>query len=298
MPADVTVVVITYNSSHVVEGLLDSLPAALDGMPADVVVVDNGSTDDTREVVAARDDVRLVASTNTGYAGGLNTGAAAAPDTPAILVLNPDARLAPRAARLLVERLGGRTGITAPRVLGADGHLQLSLRREPTIGRASGLAWTKRPALSEYVQDERAYEIEHDVDWALGAVLAVSRACYDALGGWDESYFLYSEETDFCLRARDLGWVTTFVPGAGAIHIGAQSGTSPEIHAMQILNRVRLYRRRQGTLRASAYYAVTVLSELSWWIRGHRQSRHAVTTLLRPSTRPVQLPRDPGLIPR
>jgi GT2 family glycosyltransferase len=298
VPKAATVVVVTYNSAPMVEGLLDGLAAALDGLDADVVVVDNGSRDGTADLVERRGDCLVVRSTNRGYAAGINAGAAAAPDSSAILILNPDARLAPGAARALVEALTDRCGITAPRVLDEDGGTQRSLRREPTLPRATGLAWTGLPVFSEYVTDPAEYETAHDVDWALGAVLAVSRRCHDELGGWDESFFLYSEETDFCLRARDAGWSTRYVPQALASHIGGASGTSDEIHAMQILNRVRLYARRHGAATSALYWGFTVLSEATWVLRGHRQSRHAITALLHPGRRPPQLPHDRGLIPR
>ena len=121
------------------------------------------------------------------------------------------------------------------------------------------------------------------MDWTLGAVLLMSRACFDALGGWDESYFLYSEETDLSLRARDLGLLTRYEPRSVAVHIGGQSGRNDKTHAMQIINRVRLYRRRNGVLASWCYYCITIVSELSWLARGQRQSRFAILGLLRPS---------------
>ncbi|MFX3745782.1 glycosyltransferase family 2 protein, partial [Streptococcus suis] len=80
--------------------------------------------------------------------------------------------------------------------------------------------------------------------WLVGAILLVSRECFDALDGLDESFFLYSEETDFSLRAKEAGWATVYTPRAGAVHVGGGSGESSTTHTMKILNRVRLYRRR------------------------------------------------------
>jgi N-acetylglucosaminyl-diphospho-decaprenol L-rhamnosyltransferase len=117
----------------------------------------------------------------------------------------------------------------------------------------------------------------------------MSRTCFDAVGGWDESFFLYSEETDLSLRAADIGMLTRYEPRSVAVHIGGQSGQNNATHSMMIINRVRLYRRRHGLVASWCYYILTVLSELSWYARGHPQSRFAVVTLLRPSLRPVQL---------
>jgi N-acetylglucosaminyl-diphospho-decaprenol L-rhamnosyltransferase len=117
------------------------------------------------------------------------------------------------------------------------------------------------------------------------------------LGGWDESYFLYSEETDFCLRARDMGIATWYEPTAEVIHVGGASGQNDVTHAMQILNRVRLFRRRHGSVAATAYYLMTIASELSWVIRGARKSRSSLVALLCPKRRPVALRCGDSLIP-
>jgi N-acetylglucosaminyl-diphospho-decaprenol L-rhamnosyltransferase len=296
---DIDIVIVTYNSAHVIGDLLDSIPAALDGLTADVVVVDNGSADQTVRVVETRGDCRIVRSANVGYAGGINRGVKEAAGADAILVLNPDTRLCPGSVPPLLEALGEPdTGIVAPLVQAPDGSLELSLRREPTLLRALGLTKTRIAALSEYVADAGAYERPHVVDWALGAALLMSRVCFDALGGWDESYFLYSEETDLSLRARDLGMLTRFEPRSAMIHIGGQSGRNKMTHAMQIVNRVRLYRRRNPLLASWCYYWLTIASELSWVVRGHQQSWFSILALLRPSRRPTELGCSQGLLPR
>jgi N-acetylglucosaminyl-diphospho-decaprenol L-rhamnosyltransferase len=290
MPPDIAVVIVTYNSAHVVGDLLDSLPAALDGLTADVVVVDNGSTDGTAEFLAARAGCRVVCCANTGYAGGINRGVREAMSAEAILVLNPDVRLHERSVPpLLAAAREPNVGIVAPQVRSPQGALELSLRREPTLLRALGLTRTKLAIFSEYVARPSDYARPRDVDWALGAVLLMSRKCYDTLDGWDETYFLYSEETDLALRARDAGLLTRYEPRAVAVHIGGQSGRTHRTHAMQIVNRVRLYRRRHGALASWCYYWVTVANELSRVPRGHPESWSGALALLRPARRPGEL---------
>jgi GT2 family glycosyltransferase len=290
VPSDVTAIVVAYNSAHVIAGLLDSLPDALDGVHADIIVVDNGSVDDTLAVLASRDDCRVIKSTNIGYAAAINLAVRMTERTPAILVLNPDARLRPHAVSILIDTLRlPRTGVVAPQVRSEDGSLHLSLRREPSLPRALGLTATNLEIFSEFVGRPRDYDKPQVVDWALGAVLLMSRECYDAVGGWDPTYFLYSEETDFCLRARDIGLLTRYEPTAVADHIGAQSGQSAKTHTMQIVNRVRLYSRRHGLLASWAYYSLTILSESTWAVRSGRRSWIAILALLRPSRRPEEL---------
>lgn len=298
-PADVTAVVVTYNSAHVVDGLLDSLPAALDGLSVRTIVVDNSSTDHTLDVLHRRSDCEVVSAPNLGYAAGINRGVAAAPGDSPILVLNPDVRLTPGSVRTMRDALTRPgIGIVGPKVVDAEGTLVPSMRREPSLTRAVGLERTGLALFSERVIRPERYEHAQTCDWALGAVLLVSRECHTALAGWDESFFLYSEETDFCLRARDQGWGTWYEPAAVVTHIGGQSGVSARIHAMQILNRVRVYRRRHGLPAGAAYHLLCVASELSWLLRGQRFSRAAVEALLRRSRRPAELGLPAAFIPR
>ncbi len=184
------IVVVTYNSAHVIEGLLDSVPAALGRLTGRVVVVDNDSRDDTREVVARRPDVRLVRAENRGFAAGINAGFEAAGRVEAVMVLNPDVVLAPDSLVHLYETLQDpRVGIAAPQVRTDTGELHYSLRREPTVRRTLGLNKVRRSVLAEYVNDDQAYAVPHAVEWALGAALLVRRKCFEAVGGWDESFF-------------------------------------------------------------------------------------------------------------
>jgi len=299
MPSDLALVIVTYNSAHMVTGLLDSIPAALDGLAADVVVVDNGSADGTADVVAAHGGARLVRCGNSGYAAGINRGVAAAAPAGAILVLNPDVRLAPASVPPLLESLARpAAGIVVPQLRGPDGGLQRSLRREPSVLRSLGLAGTGLPALAESVRSAGAYARPHWVDWATGAAMMISRACFDALGGLDESYFLYSEETDLSLRARDLGLRTWYEPRSVAVHVGGQSGRTDLTHAMQVLNRVRLYRRRHGALASWCYFLLVTGGQVKRALRGSRRSRFAVVALLRPSLRPRQLGCSGRMLPQ
>ena len=297
-PGVVLAVIVTYNSSSVVGDLLDGLPTAFGDVPYYVVVVDNGSCDGTVELLRNRADCQLVESTNRGYAAGINLGIDSGPAAPYALVLNPDVRMAPDSVPpLLAAARQPNVGIAVPRVLNPDGTLFRSLRREPTLARALGLTRTNLAALSEYVSEPHAYEFSHETDWALGAVMLVSRHTHQVLGGWDESFFLYSEETDLCLRARDLGLMTWYEPRSEVVHIGGQSGRSSAIHTMQIINRVRLYRRRHGHVASYAYYLLTILSELSWVARGSARSATAVRALIQQSRRPAELGASDRLVP-
>ncbi|WP_166793313.1 glycosyltransferase family 2 protein [Cryobacterium lactosi] len=296
---DVAAVVVTFNSTRHVAALLDSLPDAFGELRYSVVVVDNDSTDGTPELLAGRTDCRVIRASNDGYAAGINRAVNASPPAPAILILNPDATLDPHAVPRMLEVLRRRTGagIIAPRVREEDGSLSPTLRRGPTLGRVGGLSFTGLPVFAERIELPGQYQTEHEVDWAVGAILLVDRRCFDGLGGLDESFFLYSEETDFSLRARDAGWATVYTPNAGAMHVGGGSGESATTHTMQMLNRVRLYRRRTGGVRAWLYFGLTIVVELRRAVLGDRRSWTTLRALLRPSTRPPQLGASRALLP-
>jgi N-acetylglucosaminyl-diphospho-decaprenol L-rhamnosyltransferase len=287
----VDVVVVTYNSATTIDALLDSLPAAAGEVGYRTVVVDNASVDTTREVVRGRGDALVVPAPNLGYAAGLNRGVAALDGSGPILMLNPDCVLAPGSLEQLVraqEETGA--GIVVPQIRGTDGVLARSIRREPSVLRSVGLGDSRWPSLSEVVNEDEAYEQRHRVEWATGAVLLVSRECYLAVDGLDESFFMYSEETDLCLRARAAGHETVFEPTAGAVHVGGASGQSPELYAVQALNRVRLYRRTHGIAPSLVFMSLATGRELVKALGGDADARRALSALTRPSARPAMLP--------
>lgn len=294
--AQVVVIVVTHNSADCIADLLRSIREA--GVDGEVVVVDNGSLDDSA-TIAEQGGARVICNTNVGYAGGINRGVREAPDADAYVILNPDLTVAPGFLDPLLGALGEPgVGIVVPQVLDDAGHRQNSLRREPSLARAIGLNWTGIPLFSEYVTGDEVYARPADVDWALGAAMAVSRSCLEAVGPWDESFFLYSEETDFCLRARDAGWRVRYVPESLVTHIGGGSGRSALTHQMLIVNKVRLYARRHGRAASWAYWLATIASEASWVVRGEHQSRAAIRSLVQPAARPPQLGLGSRLLPR
>lgn len=287
---DVDIVVVTYNSADEITGFLDSIPGALGSNSGRTAVVDNASADATVSTVEARGDCLVVRSENRGYGAGINAGVEALAGTGPILVANPDVHLeAGSVAALVAELADPRVGIVVPALLDDGGTVARSLRREPTVSRTLGAGDSRFPRLSEIVNEPEAYTHPHEIEWATGAVMLVSRECFLALGGFDESFFMYSEETDLCLRARDAGWSVRFTPAARARHVGGGSGRNPELYAMQVLNRVRLHRRRHTLVSSAALLALTALRESLHAATGNPDSRRALEALMVRSRRPRQL---------
>jgi GT2 family glycosyltransferase len=297
-----TAVIVTHQSAAHIGALLESLRAERGtGLDLDVIVVDNVSTDGTTEIVARFDWVTLVASGgNPGYAGGINAGNRLVPRERALLVLNPDLVVAPgTAARLLDGLERGGVGVVVPRMEDAGGVLVPSLRYEPALGRAlaDALLGARAARLprgwSGMLWDPRAYDAEQFPDWATGAALLVASECRAAVGDWDESYFLYSEETDFLRRVREAGFLVRYAPAAVVRHVSGGSGKSDGLYALVAVNEVRYYRRHHSRPASAAFAAAAGLCQL---MRARRpEARLALRALLSPAVR-AALPK-PALPP-
>jgi N-acetylglucosaminyl-diphospho-decaprenol L-rhamnosyltransferase len=296
-PVDCAVLVVTYNSATHVVDLLDSLPAAAGGLSLRAVVVDNGSTDGTVAVLRDRPDVHCIeAGANLGYAGGINLARRHAGPCASVMVLNPDLVLeADAIAQLAATLRDPAVGVAVPMILNLTGGLELTLRREPSLGRAIGDALfghrlPHRPGwLSETVRDERAYRNRHSVDWAGGAAAMVSAGCDAAVGPWDERFFLYSEEVDYAARVRAAGFRIEYVPTARIRHHEGGSGSSAALTALLAVNRIR-YVAKHGR-GSRVFQAAVALHEL---LRAYDPAhRFALRTVLRPS-RWSALPGGPG----
>lgn len=292
----VTAVIVTHNSLDVIDECLSHLPAAFPERMLHIVVVDSGSTDGTPEHVRRRyRDVRVVEmGRNRGYAAGVNVGASIASQDDALLVMNPDILLHPEAGVAMLDALAEHdVGVVFPKLVDERGRLLHSIRREPSLGRAIGTAVLggriagRHPALSEIETDRHAYEEQVSVDWATGAAMLVSPTCRTRIGGWDESYFLYSEETDYCLRVRRHGLRLLYLPTAIATHFGGESDTSPLLWSILVRNKVLFYRRTHGALPSAAFWLATTAGEMIRTLAGSAKSRHAARELL--SRRPRSL---------
>ena len=223
-----SIVIVTYNSASVLPGLLDSLPAGLEGIKQfETIVVDNDSADNSVDIALAH-AIRprvIRMGRNAGYAAAINAAAATVRPDADLLILNPDVRLLPGAASLLVDRLtDSSVGVAVPRILAEDGTTRWSLRREPSLMTAwtdaiLGGTFAARIGMGEMISDPAIYDRGGLIEWATGAILAVAARARRAVGDWDESFFLYMEEVDYLRRVRECGFSVAYVPQAQAVHI-------------------------------------------------------------------------------
>ncbi|WP_460993443.1 WecB/TagA/CpsF family glycosyltransferase [Sinomonas soli] len=286
--AEVAVVVVTYNNADTVDALVASLRREAREVRLRVVVADNSPDRATLDALARHPDVlAFPTGGNLGYAGGVNAAVAAAGDAEAYFVLNPDTEVSPGAVAALLARLrASGAGAVVPLLVDDDGTPHTSLRREPSAARIWGDAlfgahFAGRPQwCAETDYDPESYAHAHTVDWATGAAMLVSADAAAQTGPWDERYFMYSEETDYCHALRERGFEVWFEPAARVRHSGAGSGTSGPLAALMAVNRIRYMRKHHpGAPAALASAAVAAREALRSYDGGHRRT---LSALLRP----------------
>jgi GT2 family glycosyltransferase len=223
--AEVSVVVVTWNALPWVERALESVRGN------ETIVVDHGSTDGTVELVRERfPDVRLIQQENKGLGGGSNAGMRVASGD-WFLLLNADAWATAGALERLVAFAEGHpeAAVVGPKLRFPDGRLQRSVRGFPTLWRLATeylflrkLAPRSR-ALNAFYGDGFRYDRPLEAEFLMGAVLLVRREAADTVGLFDEDFFMFSEETDWCYRFRQAGWKVLFTPDAEFVHVGGAS---------------------------------------------------------------------------
>lgn len=235
-PLDLSVIIVSYNTRAMTLDCLRALFADMGGgvggaVAAEVFVVDNASTDGSADAIRDRfPSVHLIANgRNVGF-GAANNQAMRQARGRHLLLLNSDAFPRGGAVAKLVGYLDAHraVGIVGPRLLNEDGSLQPSCYRFPTPSQA----WRENLWLSRvFRRHERwgdyrywAHDRERDVEWIVGACMMVRREVYEAVGGFDERFFMYAEETDWQKRIRDAGWGVAFLPDAVVTHLGGASG--------------------------------------------------------------------------
>jgi N-acetylglucosaminyl-diphospho-decaprenol L-rhamnosyltransferase len=223
--ADVSVVVVTWNALPWLEQCLESVRGR------EVVVVDHGSTDGTVEFVRERfPEVRVIEQENKGMGGGNNAGMRAAGGR-YFFLLNSDAWVVDDGLDKLIAFADANpeAAVVGPKLLNTDGTLQRSVRGEPTVWRlATEYLFIRKLAprskrLNPLYRGDFGHDRVAEVDWLFGPALLVRREAADAVGLFDEDFFMFSEEVDWMTRFRRAGWTVMFYPDAEVVHVGGAS---------------------------------------------------------------------------
>ncbi len=227
----ISAIVVSYNTREMTLECLRALRDGLAGIPSEVLVVDNASSDGSAEAVAREfPDVRLLQSGRNAGFGAANNLAMERAAGEMFLLVNSDAFLRPGCAQALVEclREHPEAAVAGPRIVHPDGRLQISCYRFPSPARAVlenlfiASVLPGHPVLGDYRR--WGHDREREVDWVIGACMLVRREAYEAVGGFDERFFMYAEETDWQKRMRDAGWTVRFTPRGEVVHVGGGSG--------------------------------------------------------------------------
>jgi GT2 family glycosyltransferase len=269
-PADLAIVVLSTNEGHWLERCLASAFDRAGDANLEVIVVDNASTDGTRELVESTfPKARVVSSPNRGFAYGNNRGLEQA-HARYLLLLNPDTEIIGGTFGELVQLLDARpeVGLAGVPQFTADGTLWPTIRRFPSVTRALSEAlfserWPVHPAWSgERVLDLGLYQREVECDWTSGSFMLVRREALLSAGLLDERFFLQSEEPDLCLRIKRAGWQVRHLPQMTIVHHADKAGVQPRMIAQSAYARKQYARKHFSPMHGTLYISACALRHL------------------------------------
>jgi len=284
---DLSIVVVNWNVRDLLRRCLASIYKS-SAPRLEVIVVDNASSDGSAEMVRADfPAVALFSNTeNVGFPAGNNQGFAAARGR-YVMTLNPDTEIVGDALAEMTAYLDAHrdVGALGPQLLNSDGSVQSSRRRFPTFATAlfestwlQGIA--PRGVLARYYVDDQPADVTQEVDWVTGACVLVRRDALGSVGGFDEAFFMYSEELDWCRRIKSAGWKIVYLPAAKVIHhVGKsseQAAAARHIHFQA--SKVRYFKKHHGRFAGGvlqvfllALYAWQILLESVKMLLGHKR---------------------------
>lgn len=275
MAIDVTILLVNYNTRHLLETCFGRLQQASQRLAAQTIVVDNSSADDSIDFIRQRWPgwVLLTNQQNVGF-GRANNQALPLVEGRYLLLLNTDAFVAPDTLEKTVAYMDAhpRCGVLGVRLVGRDGELQPSARYFPTPWNL----FLQRNGLSRFfpgarLMDDLAWP--HDAvrhcDWVPGCYYLVRREVIEQVGLFDPRYFLYYEEVDHCLATKRAGWEVTFFPHTSVVHLGGESAKSAgdvtpsgrQIEALQIESELLYFRKNHGLPAMLANVALTIAGD-------------------------------------
>jgi len=264
---DIAIITVSTNEEHWLRPCLSTIFEHLGDVSADVVVVDNESTDGTAALVADEfPAARVVPSRNHGFSHA-NNRAVMTCDARYILFINPDTEIREGTFAELVAMMDERpeVGLAGVRQITGDGRLDTTIRHFPNALRALGDAFAaerfpNRPSwLGERELDLALYDTELSCDWTSGSFMLVRREAIESAGLLAERYFMYSDETDFCRRIRLAGWDIRHLPQMTIVHHEGKAGIKPSIESLNAYTRLMYARKYFSPVHRGAYASAVFL---------------------------------------
>ncbi|MBZ0277321.1 MAG: glycosyltransferase family 2 protein [Anaerolineae bacterium] len=267
---DLSIIIVSWNVADLLAACLKSILAApVNGLTPEIIVVDSASTDASVSLVQEQyPQVTLLAQReNLGFTRCNNIGLQTATGR-YVMLLNPDTEVIGDALAQMVAYLDANptVGIVGPHTLNTDGTTQSTRRRFPTLATAFFestwlQAFAPKSLLNRYYVADAPDDTVVDVGWVQGSALMARREVYAQIGGLDEGYVMYSEEMDWCKRAKDAGWRVVYLGTAHITHHGGKSTDQVtarrHIHFQQ--SKLRYFRKYHGWLAAQTLRGVLLL---------------------------------------
>lgn len=272
---DLSIIIVSWNVADILAECLDSIYSAHHMHRLEVIIVDSASTDHTLDMLHERYSqvIVLQQTENVGYTRGNNIGLEAAKGR-FVLLLNPDTVILGDALANMLHYMSTNpdVGILGPYTLNTDGTTQSTRRRFPTV--ALGFfesTWLQSFApkawLDRFYVNDLPLQATVDVDWVQGSALMARREIYEQIGGLDAGYIMFSEELDWCKRAKLAGWRVVFYCKAQIIHHGGKSTeqVTARKHIYFQESKLRYYRKYHGR-RVATLLRLFLLSNYLWQI--------------------------------
>src|SRR5262245_50528304 len=276
---DVSVVVVNYNTAHLLDRMFAALDQARGTLRFQVIVVDNASRDDSVHILRTRHpSVELIENpTNVGF-GRANNQALPRARGRYLLLLNTDAFVAPDTLTKTVAFMDAHPGcgVLGVKLVGHDGMLQPSCRYFPTpwnvfaASNTVGIWMWRRFFPGTRLVDDMSWDHAsvRECDWVPGSYYLVRREVIDRIGLFDPRYFLYFEEVDHCRRVRQAGWSVVYYPHTQVLHVGGESAESEgpltvgrQISALQIESGLLYFRKHHGVIGVLAAVLLALLAD-------------------------------------
>lgn len=269
-PIDLSVIIVNWNTASMTLECLESLYANTAACRVEVIVVDNGSQDGSADrIIQTFPNVTLIRNRdNRGFAAASNQGIETAQGG-YLLLLNSDTIVCDGVLERLIACLDDHpeVGIVGPRLVDGEGRLQLSARKFPTLRSALfealhlHMLFPRSRVFGDQLLSWWDHRAERSVDFVEGSSLLVRRVVVDQIGLLDTGYFMYSEDVDWCWRARRAGWTVAYLPEASIIHLGGGSGyrRSPKLALEACKSKIRFHEKCYGATSASLLKFILLL---------------------------------------
>ncbi len=276
---DISVVVVNYNTAHLLDRMFAALNAARGELQLQVIVIDNASRDNSLAVLRTHHaEVELIENkTNVGF-GRANNQALALARGRYVLLLNTDAFVSPDTLMKTVAFMDAHPdcGVLGVKLVGEDGALQPSCRYFPTPWNVFAVSNRLGVWLSRWLfpgtrlVDDMAWDhaTARECDWVPGCYYLVRRDVIERIGLFDPRYFLYFEEVDHCRAVRKAGWKVIYYPFTQVVHLGGESAQSDaplnevsrQISTLQIESELIYFRKHHGVTGVLAGAFLAMLS--------------------------------------